>query len=231
MDRGVKRLVEILKEAGRWEDTLVISIADNGIAFPGSKTNLYEPGMRLPCLVHYPDAPRQGGTCEAMITWADLAPTILDCVGHLPEKPWFHGRSFRGVLAGGKTDGWDEVYASHTFHEITMSYPMRVVRTRKHKLILNLAHPLPFPFASDLQESLTWQGVLRRGDTMYGPRSVESYLHRPRYELYDLEKDPWEAKNLVADPACADVLAALQAKLKAWQQATADPWVVKYRYE
>ena len=52
--------------------------------------------------------------------------------------------------------GWNELYASHTFHEITMYYPMRVVRGRQYKLIWNLAHPLPYPFASDLWEAPTW---------------------------------------------------------------------------
>jgi N-sulfoglucosamine sulfohydrolase len=231
MDRGVGRLIEVLKELGRWEDTLVIYISDNGIAFPGSKTTLYEPGMRLPCLIRYPDAPQQGGVCDAMVTWADLTPTILDCVGAPAEGAEFHGRSFRAVLDGQPAENWDEVYASHTFHEITMYYPMRVVRTRQYKLLLNLAHQLPFPFASDLQASATWKGVLARDDAMYGPRSVAAYCHRPRYELYDLKADPWESKNLADDPAHAAVLADLQKKLQAWQRATGDPWTVKYDHE
>ncbi len=149
----------------------------------------------------------------------------------MPESYRFHGRSFLPVLHGSGSQGWDEIYASHTFHEITMYYPMRVVRTRKYKCILNLAHQLPYPFASDLYGSATWQGVLKRGDKMYGPRTVEAYIHRPRYELYDLQADPLESQNLADDPKYTDVLQKLQAKLKAWQTRTKDPWIVKYRYE
>jgi N-sulfoglucosamine sulfohydrolase len=167
-----------------------------------------------------------------MITWADLTPTILDYAGALRGDHNFHGRSFLPVLEGKQEAGkWDEIYASHTFHEITMYYPMRVVRTRKYKLIWNIAHGLDYPFASDLYASATWQGVLRRGDKTYGPRTVEAYLHRPRFELYDLETDPWEGKNLADDQGFAEVLAELKAKLKAWQQQTKDPWIVKWRYE
>ena len=230
-DRGLVRLTEILKETGHWDDTLVIYISDNGIAFPGAKTTVYEPGIRLPCVVRDPAAKRQGVVCNAMITWADLAPTILDYAGAMPGKPWFHGRSFLGILDEENPAGWDEIYASHTFHEITMYYPMRVVRGRRFKYILNLAHPLPYPFASDLYASPTWQGILRRGSKTYGPRLVEAYIHRPRHELYDLENDPLETRNLADDPGHAEVLAELQAKLKRWQEKTKDPWIVKYRYE
>jgi N-sulfoglucosamine sulfohydrolase len=233
MDRGLVRLVELLKATGHWDDTLVIFISDNGIAFPGAKTTVYEPGIRLPCVIRLPGAEKQGAVSDAMISWVDLTPTILDYAGaKLPPGYTMHGRSFLPVLEGKAKPGqWDEIYASHTFHEITMYYPMRVVRTRNLKLILNLAHPLPYPFASDLHASATWQGVLRRGDERYGPRTVEAYIHRPRWELYDLENDPWESTNLADDPQYADALGELQAKLKTWQKRTGDPWIVKYEYE
>jgi N-sulfoglucosamine sulfohydrolase len=112
-----------------------------------------------------------------------------------------------------------------------MYYPMRVVRTRRHKLIMNLAHELPYPFASDLYESPTWQGVLARDDSHLGNRPVEAFIHRPRYELYDLEVDPHELTNLADSTEHAALLAELQANLRAWQEKTADPWVIKYEHE
>ncbi len=230
-DKGLVRLIEILKQSGRWDDTLVIYISDNGIGFPGAKTTLYEPGMKLPCVVRNPFAKKLGTVTDAMVTWADITPTILDFAGALPKKPWFHGRSFLSVLGEEHPQGWDEIYASHTFHEITMYYPMRVVRTGRYKYILNLAHQLPYPFALDLYVSSTWQGILRRGDERYGARTVEAYLNRPRHELYDLRSDPDEVKNLADDPQHAAILSELQAKLEAWQRKTKDPWVVKYEYE
>jgi N-sulfoglucosamine sulfohydrolase len=112
-----------------------------------------------------------------------------------------------------------------------MYYPMRAIRTRKFHLIMNLAHPLPYPFASDLFDSPTWQGVLKRKDTQYGSRTVEAYIHRPRFELYDVEADPQELVNLADRPEHAKVLAELQAKLANWQKRTKDPWFIKYEHE
>jgi N-sulfoglucosamine sulfohydrolase len=50
----------VLKDAGQYERTLLVYISDNGVAFPGAKTTLYEPGTRLPCLVRTPGRQRPG---------------------------------------------------------------------------------------------------------------------------------------------------------------------------
>ena len=230
-DRGLLQLIGQLKAVGKWENTVIIYVSDNGIAFPGAKTTLYEPGMRLPCVVRDPAQAKQGLVCDAMVTWADITPTLLDYAKATPEEPTFQGRSFRTVAGEEQTEGWDEVYASHTFHEITMYYPMRVVRTRRYKLLWNIAHGLDYPFASDLWASPTWQAVRARGDTVYGRRSVEAYLHRPAFELYDLETDPHEVVNLADDPAHAEILKDLKHKLKRFQERTKDPWILKWDYE
>lgn len=230
-DRGLARLIELLKETGRWDNTVVIFISDNGAPFPGAKTTLYEPGTRLPCVLRDPAPGRRGAVCNAMISWADLTPTILDYAGAVPDKPRFHGRSFRAAAAEESPTGWDEVYGSHTFHEVTMYYPMRSVRTRQHRLIWNIAHPLEYPFASDLYESATWQATLASKAEYYGRRKVDAYLHRPRFELYDLENDPDEVVNLADDPAHAGLLLELQAKLKSFQERTKDPWILKWDRE
>lgn len=230
-DRGLLELIALLKAAGRWEDTVIVYLSDNGIAFPGAKTTLYDPGMRLPCVVRDPSTPDRGGVCDAMVSWADITPTLLDYAGAVPKRPQYSGRSFRSLLEGGATGDWDEVHASHTFHEVTMYYPMRAVRTRRHKLIWNIAHGLEYPSATDLWESRTWQAVLSRDIKQYGKRSVDAYLHRPKFELYDLERDPDEVVNLADDPDHAGTLRDLQEKLRAFQEQTGDPWLLKWKRE
>jgi N-sulfoglucosamine sulfohydrolase len=230
-DSGLLRLIEILKETGRWDDTLVVYVSDNGAPFPGAKTTLYDPGTRLPCVVRNPFGKRQGYVCNAMVTWADVTPTILDFTGALDDPGVFHGRSFLGAFEEERPAGWDEVYGSHTFHEVTMYYPMRSIRTRRYKLIWNLAHPLEYPFARDLWESKTWQAARERGMKDYGKRTVSAYLHRPQFELYDLDEDPHEVQNLADDVRHGETLQDLKGKLKRFQERTKDPWVLKWDRE
>jgi N-sulfoglucosamine sulfohydrolase len=231
-DQGVGRLIQVLKNAGRWDNTLLIVLSDNGMAFPGGKTTLYEPGMRLPCLVRNPYLAKRGIRNSAMISWIDIAPTILEFAGTSDGRPKMHGRSFLGLLEQAAPSGWDEVYGSHTFHEVTMYYPMRAVRTRKYKFIWNIAHPLPFASASDLFTGATWQEAIAKGpESRYGQRTVSQYLNRPQFELYDLESDPGETKNLAADANHAEAVKQLKSKLKAFQERTGDPWLHKWQYE
>jgi N-sulfoglucosamine sulfohydrolase len=230
LDQGVGHLLEVLKTTGRDRDTLVIFLSDNGIPFPGAKTTLYDSGIHLPLIVAQPGQKKPGLVNRALASWVDILPTILDWAGVKPPAR-LPGRSLLPILEEENPQGWDEVYASHQFHEVTMYYPMRAVRTRKYKYIRNLAHKLDYPFASDLYHSLTWQGILKRGDAKMGLRSTEAFLRRPLEELYDVEKDPTETRNLAGEAAHAKTLEALRQKVRAMQQKTGDPWMVKYQYE
>ncbi len=233
LDQGVGRLVALLKETGHYERTLIVYLSDNGPAFPGAKTTLYDPGIRLPLIVRAPGRTRPGSVQEAMVTWADVTPTLLEVAGVLGSvgRDELDGRSFRAALDGAPVPDRDEIYASHSLHEITMYYPMRAVRTRRYKLIHNIASGLVFPSALDLVQSPTWVGLMRSGGTVFGRRPVAQFLRRPPFELYDLETDPDEIVNLADSPAHRAVRDQLIAKVRAFQETTRDPWRHKWNYE
>lgn len=257
IDQGVGRLVKILKDAGKWDDTLFVFTADHGMAFPGAKTNVYEPALRVPFIVRDPAVATRGITSDAMLSFVDITPSLLDYAGgydskkNAPLKPdsrtlppttpgenrgkpykGFHGRSFIPIIGQPNAAGWDQIAASHTFHEIQMYYPMRVVRDRKYKLIWNVAHAQPYPFASDLWAASTWQAQWRLGpDAPYGQKKVADYTQRAEFELFDIETDPGESTNLADDSKFATVLTNYKEKLKAAQKQTGDPWIMKWRYE
>lgn len=253
IDQGLGRLVEILKKNGKWKNTLFVFTSDHGMAFPGGKTTVYEGGLHVPFIVRNPNQTKRGNVNNAMISFVDIVPTLLDFAGGYDAKagaakpeiatmpagrrekkgPYrFHGRSFLSILDEKNSKNWDTIYASHTFHEIQMYYPMRVVRDRKYKLIWNIAHPLPYPFASDLWAAPTWQAQFKIGmDAPYGKRTVREYIHRPKFEFYDISADPHESKNLANYPQFAKVLGEYTAKLRKFQNDTRDPWALKWRYE
>jgi N-sulfoglucosamine sulfohydrolase len=233
VDAGLGRLRQALDEYGLAENMVLIYTSDHGIAFPGAKTTVYEPGLRVPLVVHDARSVRRGQACAALVSLVDLTPTLLALAGGTFAADRFHGRSLSPLLAEPQRSvGWDRVYASHTFHEVTMYYPMRVVRTERFKLIWNLASGLPYPFASDLWEAPTWQDLWRRRpDGLYGRRAIADYLQRPAWELYDLGSDPDELHNLAESPEHAQVLDGLRAELRDFQERTGDPWVSKWSYE
>ncbi len=231
LDQGVGRLIQMLKEAGVYDNTLIVYLSDNGIAFQGAKTTVYDPGLRLPLIVKQPKSLKAGTVADAMVSWTDLAPTVLDYAGAPDLAKHMHGQSFRDILQGASPVKRDTVFASHTFHEIEMYYPMRAIRTRHYKLIWNIAHPLDFPLTLDLINSSSWQAFRKSGDTLYGKRTLAQFLKRPPFELYDLAKDPHEVVNLTDDPAYRDIRETLIRRLKLFQQETGDPWVRKWEFE
>jgi len=226
MDQGFGLLIENLKKNNKYDNTLIIYISDNGIAFAGAKTTVYEPGIKLPCIVKEPNATIKGITNDALINWADLTPTILDYAGIEPAQYKLHGKSFKSILNEEHPKGWDETYAAHNFHELTMYYPMRVIRQRKYKLIWNIAWEQSYPFASDLWDSSTWQEVYQNKKEFYGKRNVTAYLHRPEYELFDLESDPDEVNNLAYLKEYESIFSELRQKLRDFQVQTSDPWLI-----
>jgi N-sulfoglucosamine sulfohydrolase len=190
-----------------------------------------EPGIKLPCIIKNPTNSSKGITNNAMISWVDLTPTILDMAKIDFKKEQFHGKSFNPILEKTNPEGWDEIYASHTFHEITMYYPMRVVRSKNYKLIWNIAWRLEYPFASDLWASSTWQSIYRNDIEYFGPKKVKEYLFRPEFELYDLSKDKNELDNLVNKTEFNKVLETMKMKMKKFQTETSDPWNIMWGHD
>jgi len=263
IDQGLARLVKILKAAGLFDKTLILFTSDHGMAFPGGKTTVYEPGLRVPLVVRDPYAATQGTRTTGLVSHTDITPSLLDFAGELDtlkqrpkrwleprdywkDKPYanrenhgprgglaaYHGRSWLPLLTDPAIEVRDTHFASHTFHEIQMYYPMRAVRDHEWKLIWNIAHPLPYPFASDLWTASSWQAQFQRSlDAPYGCKTVTDYIHRPRFELYHIANDPDESRNLAGDPAHAATLLQYQHKLKTLQKEFGDPWITKWDYE
>ena len=263
IDQGMGRLVEILKEEGAYDKTLILFTADHGMAFSGGKTTVYEGGLKVPFVVRNPYEKNRGVRSTALISHIDITPSLLDFAGGLDKKKgqpknmvdaneyWkkrgenlkenrgprgglksYHGKSWIDILGKPDAEHWKTIFASHTFHEIQMYYPMRVVRDKKYKLIWNIAHPLPYPFASDLWAASSWQAQFQKGEgTPYGAKTVGQYIHRPQFELYDIEKDPNETKNLAYSTEFTQVLKDYQKTLKEFQTKMHDPWIMKWDYE
>lgn len=226
LDSGIGLLLEALKKSGRAADTLVIFLSDNGRPFPGAKTTLYDEGIHLPLIIASPSQSRRGVKNEAMVSWIDIAPTILEWAG-VPEPKQYQlpGRSLLPILEQSRPNGWDRVYASHGFHEIQQYYPMRALRTRQYKYITNLAAPLPFPVAGDIASSTSWHAIQAKPSLGLGARSLDAFLHRPDEELYDLSKDPHELRNVANDPAYREVMQRMREDMKKFQAETHDPWL------
>lgn len=115
LDVGVGLLLDELEKSGAAEDTLVIFLGDHGPPFNRGKTTCYESGLRVPFLVRWPGVSNAGMESEALVSAADIVPTIVDAVGReFPRE--FHGASLREAVTQEEApEGWRE-YLVGEFH-------------------------------------------------------------------------------------------------------------------
>lgn len=227
LDRGVGMVLEELRKSGHWDDTLIVFLSDNGAPFLNSKTTLYDAGVHLPLIMRMPGGP--AGICNPnLVSFIDLLPTFLDWAGHQGAGDHRPGRSLLPIIGSeGLLPGWQMVFGSHTFHEITNYYPTRFLRTPRFKYHRNVAWQLDFPFSGDIYGSLSWEGIRNQPGNMIGERPLKNYIRRPPEELYELDDDPAEVRNLAGDVEFAGMLAEFRVMMEDWQRATQDPWLYR----
>ena len=75
-----------------------------------------------------------------MLSWVDVLPTLIEAAGG-QAPAGIDGRSFLGVLRGVASRHRDEVYATHSGDGANNVYPIRCVRTRRFKLIVESGLP------------------------------------------------------------------------------------------
>lgn len=236
-DRDVGAAMELLEKAGRLDNTIVIMTGDNGWPFPRGKANLYDAGTRQPLGIRWPAKVKAGRRSDAMISFADFAPTLLEAAGLKPTSA-MTGRSFFDLLTGESSIVRDRVFVERERHanvrQNDLGYPCRAIRTREYLYIRNF-HPERWP-AGDPE---MWKAVGPFGDIDGGPTkdvivkgqndaALGKFFQlacgkRPAEELFDVVKDPFQLTNLAERPEHAEAKKKLHAELERWMKETGDP--------
>lgn len=206
------------------ENTLFVHTSDHGAQWPFAKWNLYDAGIRTPLIVSWPGRIATDVRSDAMVSWVDLLPTLVEAAGGTPDES-LDGRSFLPVLAGQVNHHRDAIYTTHSGDGNFNVYPARSVRDKQFKYILNL-HP-EFVFNSHVtrghEAHAYWPSwVAKAKSSPAAERTVERYQQRPSEELYDLEADPLEQRNLADQPEHAERLAQMRKQLTLWMDQQGD---------
>jgi len=236
-DREFGEVLEILGQANRFENTLVVVTSDNGMPFPRSKATLYDAGIRMPLAMCWPARAPGGRVVDDFVSFADFAPTFLEAAG-LSPTPAMTGRSLMNVLLSdkqGRVDfARDRVLSAMERHaycrENGAGYPMRALRTYDYLYIRNFepdrwpaGYPQGYGFG-EIDDSPTKTFVRENRNTKEFGRFFElACAKRPAEELYDLTKDPGQLNNVAADPAYEGARAVMWQQLEQRLRETGDP--------
>jgi uncharacterized sulfatase len=208
--------------------TLFVFTSDHGAQFPFGKWNLYDAGVRTPLVVSWPGCVPAASRSDAMVSWIDLLPTLVEAAGGaVPADAGLSGRSFLAALRGAAGSHREAVFLTHSGDGAMNRYPMRGVRTGRWKYIRNLdpaaEHHTHIDLAKAGDGRAYWDSWVAAARTdPRGAAVVARYHRRPAEELYDLDADPAEARNLAGDPAHAATLGDLRARLDAWMADAGD---------
>jgi len=191
IDENVGRLVAALRAQGVLDDTVVVYTSDQGY-FLGEhgyidKRWMYEESLRVPLLVRYPREVVPGSVSDELVVDVDLPATLLDFAG-VPLPASMQGASLRPLLAGHVPADWRTAAYYHYWAHGTRPAHYGV-RTKRHKLIFF------------------------HGTPVAGRAEAGAEPTRTGWELYDLERDPYELENCVGDPSKTAVVHELVREL------------------
>jgi len=213
MDRMIGEVLSKLDELGLRESTLVCFVSDNGPPLPGNKMTLYDRGIGTPLLMRWPGRIPAGTVKDDLVSTVDLMPTLLEAAGCL-VPPEVQGGSVLPLARGdGAGPPREAVFAEMTYHIHYL--PMRAIRTTRWKYIRNYSDDA---VGLDQCAHMDWAHRLSELPNQGWTRA------RVPEELFDLENDPNEQENLVADPAFEPVLERMRRRLDAHMAETRDPY-------
>ncbi|MEQ9407483.1 MAG: sulfatase [Fuerstiella sp.] len=220
MDEQIGAVVDRLTADGLLEDTFIFCFGDHGGVLPRGKGYAYESGLHVPLVVRIPDKWKHlvdaevGSRQAGFVSFIDFGPTVLNLAGaEVPAQ--MDGRPFlgKGVSqeqlrardeAFGYADRFDEKYDF-----------VRTLRKGQYEYIRNYQ---PFNF-DGLQNNYRYRMLaFREWRDLYHAGKLNAvqrqfFEARPAEQLFDVEADPHETRNLAGDPAYGEVLQELRRRM------------------
>ena len=189
VDEGVGQLFEALERRGELDDTVILFLGDNGYFFGEhglgpERRFAYEEGIRTAFLMRYPRRFAAGSRRSEMVLALDIAPTLVALAGgSVRDRASMQGLSLLPLAAAGKVP-WRKSFMCEYFSENAMPW--------LHGMTYKALRTARYKYIHWVQKSPTG----READ-----------------ELYDLQADPYELRNLHRSAAHAGTVARLRREL------------------
>jgi len=207
IDENLGRVLDYLDTHGLAEDTLIMYTSDNGF-FLGEhgwydKRFMYEPSLRLPLVIRYPGLCPADQVSDSMVLNVDFAPTILDFAGvTIPDV--MQGRSLRPILEGHPPEDW-----RHSVYYAYYEDSWRMYQNINPDTLNDKTYARYF--------------TTHRVGPHHGIRTdryklIEYYTEGDYHELFDLNNDPNEVRNLYGEPGYEDITRQLTQELRHLQK-------------
>jgi arylsulfatase A-like enzyme len=217
MDQQVGQLLDELTQQGEDENTIVFYFSDHGGAMPGGKRSIHDSGTRIPLIIRFPEkwkhlaSAQDGEWVDEPVSLVDFAPTILHLCG-VAAPNHFQGSRFLG-----ETKEQRPAYVYLFRERVNNRYDtVRSIRDRRFQYIRNYSSHRTYGQENEytfrvLPSMVSWyeEWLAGRCDEVqsryWEPKPVE--------ELYEVNVDPYQIRNLAGDPDYDRVLIRMRKQL------------------
>lgn len=195
IDQFVGNLRSMLHELDLDENTIIVFFTDNGLLYGehglGGKTMLYEESVHVPLIVYSPflAEAKRGQNLTDLVVGQDIPATLLDMVG-IDVPNTYQGVSMVPLIEDEPVEWRKDVFLENLFTD--QGYARQdSVRSERYKYIRYYSKE------ADRKKYLP--------DGIAGEVAIYE-------ELFDLEADPKEQRNLASNPEFASILQAHRAR-------------------
>jgi arylsulfatase A-like enzyme len=255
LDAYIGVLLDMLEKSGEANRTLIMLSGDHGMpGVPSGKCNLYDAGVQVPLIMRVPDG-KPNRVVDDMVSLPDLAPTFME-IGGVKAPENLYGRSLLPLLQSEKSGQIDPtrnwVITGRERHvqnarEESLPYPQRALRTPQWVYVHNFESdrwPMGSPGGTGAAPdgNVEINTMVTFADMDAGPTKAWLVKHkndpqgkwyydwafgkRPREELYDVQNDPNQIRNLAADPQYAAQKNWLFQRLMKLLKEAGDPRII-----
>ncbi|SOE22883.1 uncharacterized sulfatase [Spirosomataceae bacterium TFI 002] len=250
-DTQLGKMLQMLKEAGELENTIIVVTADNGMAFPYAKANLQEFGIHVPLAIAGPGINGKNRKVNDLVGLIDLAPTFLD-MASVKHMDGISGKSLLPIFESSKSGTIDasrkSIFSGRERHTHArpdnLGYPARAIRTEKYLCIKNfkpdrwpVGNPAPENRAKvssnkdmksieegfeDIDSSPSKTFMIEQ-KAVYPVLYKNAFEKRDQEELYNIIKDPFCQNDLSKSAKMSSVLQKLRKELEEKLISEGDP--------
>lgn len=219
-DREIGHILTRLENEGLTNSTMVIISGDNGRCHIRGKQFLYDPGLHVPLLMRWPGTIPANEVNNDLVSSIDITATILAAARVTTDKK-LHGHD----LLDEHYSPRQYIFAARDKMDDTHD-SMRMVRSKRYKLIHNLMPERPWLQLNEYKEKmypmLAEMSILHAEGKLSPEQSIFFSQNKPEFELFDLQQDPHELNNLANSLQHAKVKKELLNALSQWRMSIND---------
>lgn len=209
MDKAVGKILDQLKADGLYDNTIIFFFSDHGGPLPRQKRAIYDSGLRVPFFIKFPNSSKTGRT-DRMISFTDLAPSMLSLVGIKPPE-YMQGKAFLGEFKAAPRKYI--IASSDRFDEVTDR--IRAVRTKNFLYLHNFYPEKPgYKDIAYRKKIPMMKPMLKlRDEGKLDSVAMRWFRSKDKEELYEVHQDPYNINNLSEEDEYQDTLVKMRGLL------------------